>query len=343
MASPGLSEIVTSTLRNRTKKIADNVTRNNALLVRLNRKGNVRPFNGGRTIVENIEYNNNSTYQRYSGYQVLNIQPTDVFTAAEFAIRQVAIAISISGLEQLQNNGEWAVFDLLRGRIKNAEKTMQNGMSYDIYSDGTQTGQIGGLQLLVASSPSSGTVGGIDRGTWNFWRNQTYSAATDGGAALSSANVYSYMLALYLKMVRGSDRPDLWVASNAAWQAYNESLHAIQRIAADSSTDVGGAGFRSLKFMDSDVVLDGGWQGVTNDGSNFGSGGAFALGGIPSGVHFYALNTDYLFLRPHSERNMVEIAPGERFSVNQDAMVKLLGWAGNMTMSNAFLQGVLTT
>ena len=32
----------------------------------------------------------------------------------------------------------------------------------------------------------------------------------------------------------------------------------------------------------------------------------------------------------------------DRFSVNQDAMVKLMGWAGNMTLSNAFLQGVLT-
>jgi hypothetical protein len=29
--------------------------------------------------------------------------------------------------------------------------------------------------------------------------------------------------------------------------------------------------------------------------------------------------------------------------VNQDAMVKLIGWAGNMTTSNSFLQGVLTS
>ena len=51
-------------------------------------------------------------------------------------------------------------------------------------------------------------------------------------------------------------------------------------------------------------------------------------------------NTDYLFLRPHKDRNMVPLNP-DRFAVNQDAMVKLVAWAGNMTMSNAFLQGVL--
>jgi hypothetical protein len=54
----------------------------------------------------------------------------------------------------------------------------------------------------------------------------------------------------------------------------------------------------------------------------------------------YFLNTDYIFLRPHSERNMVPLDP-DRFSVNQDALVKLIGWMGNMAMSNAFLQGVL--
>jgi hypothetical protein len=38
---------------------------------------------------------------------------------------------------------------------------------------------------------------------------------------------------------------------------------------------------------------------------------------------------------------MVPLDP-DRFSVNQDAMIRLIGWAGNMTLSNAFLQGVLT-
>lgn len=341
MASPGLSEIVTTTLRNRSKKLADNMLRNNGVLTRLNSRGNVKPFDGGRTIVQELEYANNTTYKRYSGYEVLNIQPSDVFTAAEYPIRQAAVAVSISGLEMLQNSGREQVIDLLESRIKNAEKTFQNGLSYDFYSDGTQTGQIGGLQFLVASTPTSGIVGGIDRSTWSFWQNQKYSALTDGGAALSSANVYSYMLALYTMLVRQSDRPDLWLASNTAWRAYNESLHAIQRITSTDS-DVAKSGFMSLKFMDSDVVLDGGFQGTTSDGNNFGSGGAGAVGGVPSGVHFYALNTNYIYWRPHRDRNMVPLDP-DRFSVNQDAMVKLVGVAGNACLSNGFLQGVMTT
>ena len=63
------------------------------------------------------------------------------------------------------------------------------------------------------------------------------------------------------------------------------------------------------------------------------------LGGAPASTMSF-LNTKYLHWRPHARRNMVPLDP-DRFSVNQDAMVKLMGWAGNMTLSNAFLQGVL--
>lgn len=71
--SPNLSEIVTTTLRNRSKKLADNITNNNAILRKLNARGNVATFSGGRTIVQELEYAENSTYTRYSGLTLLQV------------------------------------------------------------------------------------------------------------------------------------------------------------------------------------------------------------------------------------------------------------------------------
>jgi hypothetical protein len=323
MASPNLSELITTTLRHRSGKLADNISDNNAALRRLKEKGKIKPFSGGRTIVQELEYAENSTYTRYSGYETLNISPSDVFTAAEFNIKQAAVAVTISGLEQLQNSGKEQVIDLLESRIGNAERTFMNNLSADIYSDGTASGgkQIGGLQLLVADSPSTGTVGGIDRASWNFWRNISYDATTDGGAAATSANIQSYMNRVWLQVVRGTDRPDLIVADNNYFRLYLESLQTIQRITSDKMAS---AGFTSLKYMDADVVLDGGYGG--NAPTN----------------HMYFLNTNYLHFRPHRDRNFVALDPeGGRFSVNQDAIVKLWAWAGNCTLSNAFTQAVL--
>lgn len=318
--SSTLTEIVTTTLRNRTGVLADNVTKNNALLNRLKKKGKVKPVSGGRTIVQELEYAENGTYKRYSGYEILNIAPSDVFTGAEFNYAQSAVAVSISGLEMIQNSGEEAIIDLLEGRIANAEKTMANNTSLDCYSAGTADGgrQIGGLQLLVAAT-NTNTVGGINASTYSFWQNTAFSAVTNGGAVTSASNILDYMNRVWVQQVRGSDAPDLLVADNNYWRFYLESLQAIQRIASDQEAS---AGFQSLKYMTADVILDGGFGG-----------------GAPTNS-MYFLNTDYIYFRPATGR-FFEPLGDERFAVNQDAMVKLIGFAGNMTVANRRLQAYL--
>lgn len=322
MASPNLSELVTTTLRNRTGQLADNVSENNALLNRLRKRGNVKTFDGGRNIVQELEYAENGTFGYYSGYETLDISPSDVMTAAEFEIKQASTAVVISGLEEIQNSGKSAIINLLGSRIKNAERTMMNKISEGIYSDGTGDGgkQIGGLQLLVADDPTSGTVGGIDRATYTFWRNE----ATVSGTAATTSNIQERMNTLATSVVRGTDASDLIVADTAYYNLYLGSLQAIQRI---TTEDMGGAGFNSLKYFgagkSADVVLDGG------------KGGA-----APTNT-MYFLNTDYIHFRPYAGRNF-NYEEKDREAINQDAIVRLNLFAGNMTLSNASLQAVLT-
>lgn len=319
MPSPGLDEIVTTTLRYRSGKLRDNMSKNIALLSRLQDKENIAPVSGGRSIVEELEYAENSTFMYYSGDETLNVGSSDVFTSAEYEWKQAAVAVKINGLELLKNSGREKVIDLLEARIKNAEKTMLNNLSTGVYSDGTGTGgkQIGGLQLLV-SDAGTGTVGGINSSTYSFWQNAVYDFSNNGVAA-SALTIQDAMNSLYLSISRNRDVPDLIVADNTYFGYYWKSLQAIQRVTDDKMAS---AGFQTLKFMGADVVYDGGFSGTA-----------------PS-AHMYFLNTNYIKFRPHRDRNMVPMNP-DRFSVNQDAMVKLIGWAGNLTCSNRSLQGVI--
>jgi len=82
----------------------------------------------------------------------------------------------------------------------------------------------------------------------------------------------------------------------------------------------------SVKFMDADVVLDG---GIYN-----GSNGT----GAPTGTAYF-LNSKYLHYRPHKDRNMVPLSPNRRYATNQDAEVQIIGWAGNMTCSGRQFHG----
>jgi hypothetical protein len=328
-ANSAVTDIIATTIQERSGELADNLENNNALLRKLRQRGNVRTFSGGNVIFEEIMYNDPNTINAnsYSGYETINISPDSPISAAQFNICQYADAVSISGLEMLQNSGKQQIIDLLDGRMRVSEARLLNRIASDVYLDGTGNGgkNITGLAAAVPDAPTSGTYGGIDRASWTFWRPQSYSGLTNGGAAVSAANIQQYMTTLALKLVRGNDKPDLWVADGAYFGFYVNSLQAIQRVSSEGD-GTAGAGFASIKFygggMAADVVMDGG------------------IGAAATANHMWALNTKYIHFRPHADRNFVPIG-GERQAVNQDAVVKLYGWAGNLTCSGSQFHGVL--
>ena len=315
MASPNstFTEIVTTTLAGYSKTLADNVTNGNALLRHIDGKGN-KQIATGRTIVQELEYATNSTAKWYSGYEVLDTSTSNTFTAAEFNYKQLAGNVVISGLEQVENSGKEAIFNLLKSRVRNLEKTLKNTMATGLYADGTGTDgkELGGLQLIVAGT-NTNTVGGINAGTYTFWKNQVYDFSTES-VTPSATTIQTAMNTLWLSTVRGADHPDVIVAASNYFQFYWSSLQTNQRFTSDDNAS---AGFMNLMFMDAPVYYDD--QCPTSK--------------------MNMLNSDYLFLRPAQGR---EFSPlGEKASVNQDAMVLPVVWAGNMTCSNRARQGII--
>lgn len=330
MASPGQSdlyttftEIVTTTYRDHKKEVADNMSTNNALYNRLAKKGRIRRVDGGLSIALPLEYAENSTYTRYSGYDPLNVGASDVLSTAEFPWRQVSVAVTASGREIRINRGSKnQIINLIKARINNAKKSFVNGMSDDLYSAGTLPNQVNGLQALIADA-GTGTVGGIPSGTgagqFAFWMNTVQSAAAplQGSAiTVSPTTIEAFMLQLYLRLTRGQDKPDFIAMSEDYFTFYEQSQTSLKRYA---SSDEGQGGFVSLKYKTSDVFFDS------------------AASGMPS-AHAYFVNTDYLELVVHPDADM-EIMP-ELKAVNQDALVIPILWQGNLTVSNRALQGV---
>ena len=252
-ANANYSDVLATTIESRSGIVADNVTKNNALLTRLREKGKMKPFSGGSTILQELSFQANSTAMYYSGAETLNISPADVISAAQFPIKQAAVAVTINGLEMLQNSGEEQIIDLFDARLDVAEASIENLISTGIYSDGTANNgkQITGLQAMVVASPSTGVVGGIDRSTWSFWRNQTFDFTTDLGASASSSNIQSGFNRLYAKTSRGSDVVDLILLDNNLWGFFMSSLQNIQRF--PGSSKMAELGFVASKYMNADV------------------------------------------------------------------------------------------
>lgn len=318
-ANTDWTEITVTTLNRRRKKLADNVTEHIPLLNLLNSKGKADPAPGGATLLEELEYAENGTFKYYSGYETLDVTPQEVFSTAEYDWKQAAVVVTISGLEEAQNSGPDRMIALLDKRISNAEKTMANNLASGIFSNGTGTGgkQIGGLQLLVADDPTTGEVGGINRANYSFWQNKIFDFSSNSLSA-SAATIRTAMENLWIQTTRGSDTIDTFVAGSTYFQYFWDSMTAIQRISDANSAK---SGFRSLEF-------------------NGPSGMAKVIYDAQcSATRMYGLNTDYIYWRPHTDRNMVPLA--RRNSFNQDAIVVPIVFMGNMTLSNSSLQGVI--
>lgn len=318
MASPNttFTEIVTTTLREHPSEVADNVSNHNALYSRLKKKGQIKTLDGGYEIVKPLDYAENSTFQRYSGYDALNISASDVLSAAKYDWMQAAVHVTASGRELRMNSGHNRIVDLAKARLKNAMRTAANNMSVDLYSDGALTNQMGGLKNIITTD-GNGTVGGINSATYSWWANQKLEIT--GTDAWTKSNIKGYMNTLWLACVRGTDQPDLIVSTNDFYAAYWESLQDLQRFTTDK--DEAGYGFDSLKYLKADVVHD--------LNTNFTS----------TGETMFFLNTEYLEMVVHSAANWTTL--DEKMSVNQDAEVIPLLWMGNVTCSNRARQGRL--
>ena len=315
MSNPDMLEMVTATLRHRRPNIADATTRNNALMLQLRRKGRIRKIGGGRTISCPISYGENTNFQFYTGREGLNVDGQEVLTSAEYAWKQYACGVSISGLEMLQNSGKEQIINMLQARITQAERTIQNKMHQSAYSNGTGSAgkEFGGLDLLVASAAGS-TVGGINSTSATWWDNKRAAIG-----AVDPTTIYANMLAMTLSLQRGSDKTDMIVSDNTFYAALSASMQSQKRYMDDK---IASAGFTNVLFENIPVIADGGDGGYAQ-----------------SGMYFLDLSEIEMIM--HSQRDNVVLS-GPRRPVTEDSDTVIMAGMGNFTCSNRARNGRMT-
>lgn len=322
MADINIGQVATTTLKKQFTDIIDNMSDNVPYYLHVKRKDNLK-LDGGRDINFPLDYAENSSFQWYSGYDTVSIAINDIIDSATYDWKQASVAVSFSGLELLKNSGREAIIKIVAAKINNAKRTFTNQMGAGVHAAGTGSGgkELGGLGLLVPTT-NTNTVGGINATTYAWWQNNVTDYTTvNGGSATTATNIQVAMRSQWASVTRNADKPDLVLLSSTYFNHYWGSLTAIQQII---RTDEGRSGFRSLVFVDADVYNEGG------------VGGNMAETSVTNATSFM-LNTNYLGLCSHSARG-IEVVGGDRMSVNQDAHVNLILYAGNMYVTNRQLQ-----
>jgi hypothetical protein len=315
-----VTELVATTLRNRDRMVADNVTNHNGLLRTLEDTGQIKNAGGGRQLDEPLLYNELAT-KFYDGFETFAIDTSqEVITNAVYQWKQLGGFSFISGKEKIMNREKWQAVSLAESRIDALIAGLRNKTGLSIYSLGTGEGgkEFGGLRLLV-SDDGVGTIGGIDASVETWWKNNF----DFGTAAITADTILSKMNAMQLACTRGSDQPNLIMANGAYFTAYWESL---QENARHTSPKLADAGFRTLEFVGTPVVYD---AQCATDLTNAGAG------------RMYFLNTKYLCFRKAPERWFSTEKARKVENADYDVIPN---WTmGNMTTNARFLQGVIGT
>jgi len=312
-----LQEAFSLALEDRSQGYADLVSNSNAILFLMKKKGQFKTFSGP-TIRERLLYNESGTYTRYAGYQFLNPSPAELFNDAEFTAKLAAVSVTLSGEDILKNSGTNQLKDIMEEHMSAAEQELQDRFVEDLHSAGSESNQIGGLQMAIPTTPTN-TYGGIDRNAQTIWRTTTYDAnsAFSGITAVTSSTVKTIFDNIMIARSRGNKGPNVIASSAEHYIAYTAATVAIQQIT--NENELGKLGFSSLKYYGAgksvDVVLEGG------------------IGSAMPANTTYFLDTNALRFRYHPDRNFVKFG-GKQMPVNQDAIVQHIGFYGNLTLNN---------
>jgi hypothetical protein len=161
------------------------------------------------------------------------------------------------GAYKLEQNEKVQLLNLLDEQMESLREGFMKKLDFELHRNGTADADaIVGLDVLVATAPNSGTVGGIDRGTALYWRNNAQTA-------ISTASVGTLAQAMELnwrKCIKNGGSPDFILAGGDFIDAYRKEITVTNNANAGSvkTLDAGvGSGVNTgLYFKGVEIIWD---------------------------------------------------------------------------------------
>lgn len=254
---PGISvtdtydALLSTTLRNYSRKLRDNIFNSFPYLKWLLSKDRVQYEDGGYQIVEHLLYGKNTTFKSKSAYGVLDTTPQEGITVAIYDWKEIGGTISISRKEKRQNSGKQQLLNLLKAKINQAEMSCKDQFSAQLFANlsSEPATDLTPLLLICSNSPSTTTVGNVSGVTYAWWRNYAASVGAYGSNLTDKMRT-----AFNTTSAGGASFPDCVLCTQTAYEYY-ESLGETEKrfVNEQRSLDLG---FTVLQYKGADMFWD---------------------------------------------------------------------------------------
>lgn len=311
--------------------------------------GMSKEFPGGKQYVtEQLRKSYGSNFQWYYGSQAVTYNSRQNIEQAQFAWRGAHDGFFLDEDRLLQNGismeadgkggnftaaEEIALTDLLQEETEALRLGFEEKFDYELHLDGTQnTESLPGLDLLVSTTPTTGTVGGLNAANYTWWRN----SAT---GSLNSSTIIAAMETSWRSCTRNGGRPDFILAGEDFIDTYRAALLAAGSYEQNTSgikVYDGGVGMQTsgvdtgLAFKGVPITWDPVLQDLDDDLSPT----------IDYVDRCYFLNCRHMKMRPARGHNMVSRRPPREY--NRYVMYWALTWKGAFTTNRRNAHSVLS-
>ena len=308
-ANTSFNAAQTRTTQNWGDEVFDGISTNNGFVWMVRQAGNIKVVNGGRTFTHPLLYAVNSSFAARDPLETIPTPDPNVLTRSEWNIRTISGSITISMLEDAQNQGESALIDLLDEKKLEGSISMTEVLGDELV-DGTGTAPSWDSLETIIPATNTSTVGGI-AGSDASWQN--YSAAIAGAFNTSNNGITAFDAAVRGTSF-GSRGARAVFTTSTVWGLYYISQSGNIRYYNEELAD---AGFQHLNFRTLPVLWD---------------------DNIDAGLAYF-VDTDSLWLQVLKKGNMVTTKFIE--SANQLSLVAKMYLFGNLTTGSRRTQGLV--
>jgi hypothetical protein len=306
---------------------------------------NKKTFPGAKQYInEKLRTTNDSNFQWFAPDSEVSYNRKRTLTEANFSWGSAHDGFALTEEELLQNyisvtddrnaaptqSEQFQFVNLITENTETLKAGFNEKFDYELHLDGTQsTEAIPGLDALVSTTPTTGTVGGINRATTTIWRNQ----AETGISVASAGNLQARMEINWRACARvGGNAPNLIMCGSKFLDAYRADLLAtrvVQVNAKNGGINLDGGSdnptFKGVPIVWDPVMDD--LQAALNPTVNWDK-------------RCYFLNTRFLKLRPAQGQDMVTRKPPRVY--NRYTHYWGLTWRGAMTITRPGAMAVLS-
>jgi hypothetical protein len=247
MAPPSWTQeidtLYTSTWAYRKTEVTEQSFLKTPFIYWLRERGHIENISGYRRIEIPLKYGSNETVRWIGKGSTVPIQDSELLTMAYEDWKYVAASVVRWFTEDQQNRQRAQAIRMVETKLDAAETSLYEELERVMFADGTGTNEPNGLQNLISATPTTGTIHGLSRVTYDWWRNQQKTSS--GAASVYLVSDMRTCLNDITKYSKVEFRDIVLLTNQSVYELYEDVCMDMKIL---SNVMLADAGFDSIQF-----------------------------------------------------------------------------------------------